>query len=1124
LRFDEHPVTSYPMWETATMIRFLAAYAAMRVRSASFWFALAAAFSVASAFSTARADITPVGDVSSPEGPPSAWTNWTVGYIGNTGSGTLTVDGGSSLLSFWGGIGYNNSATGVVNVAGSGSTWTSGGGVSVGYYGSGSLSISGGGSVSCGNGAIAYDYNSTGLVMVDGPGSVWSSDSDVGVGSGGGGTLSITNGGSVRCNGGEIGLSYGSTGFVAVDGAGSTWTSTGMMYVGQNGSATLAITNGGSVSVTGPTYVGAGASTALIDFGANGGTLTTQSLMASPDQLAGTGTVIANGIVSDADLRFDSAHPLKQTVAFQQPGQNVAVNLDMGTNPNANGTLGAGWRGAGSLTIQDGITVQSGEGYLGYGQNSMGVATVKGSGSTWAVGGSLYLGYSGAGTLCIADGGSVSVTEATYFGVAPYATAALQFGAGGGTLTTKSLYGSPSQMSGTGTIVTRGLVTDGDLRFDAAHGLIQTVPFQQAGQDISVHLDMGTDPASNGVLGAGMRGAGSLTIRDQRQVSSDFGFLGYGNNSAGVATISGSGSAWTAAYGLFVGYDGAGTLSIADGGNVSSAYSSAVGYGPDSIGAVTVDGPGSRWNSGALTVGLMGRGELSITNGGSVSSDYRSDIAAFQVGSRGAVTVDGAGSAWTCSGTISVGGNGCGTLLITNGGSVTSNGGGIGAGWPPMEPSSSVTVAGSGSAWTNNGNLVVCGMLSVLNGGHVSSAQGVIGDSYSSVGSVTVDGIGSTWTNSGSLTVGGALLIAHGGSVTSHGGSVTGGSYGGTGAAKIDGVNSTWTNSGGLVVGAMASSCGVLSISNGGHVTSSGGTITGSLFNSTSRIAVDGSGSNWTNTGNLVVGYLGNGTASISGGGAVTTSSLTVNNGSRLAIDVGRGSSLTVGGGTGAIENSGVISIVAGAGVPADGAKYSPIAAQAWGGGAYVGVGGKWDVSDHTFTASGFATGTSGSPVALDLASVQRVLIADSGPGGSGRQVGASFAAPPGTYNITFTATAMDSTVLDVLRSQLPTGESVVSGWAFAATAYSVMPANPVYLSFEVGPGRSADELDLWHYDGGEWSQYAPTDLTYDGTFASFTATSFSGYAFAAVPEPGTLAMLAAVFAGILVWTRRKRG
>ena len=90
---------------------------------------------------------------------------------------------------------------------------------------------------------------------------------------------------------------------------------------------------------------------------------------------------------------------------------------------------------------------------------------------------------------------------------------------------------------------------------------------------------------------------------------------------------------------------------------------------------------------------------------------------------------------------------------------------------------------------------------------------------------------------------------------------------------------------------------GTLKITNGGAVTS-GYSYIGNTSAGSGTLAVDGAGSTWTNGGTLigVTSGSGNGTLDISGGAAVDAASISIYGLSVLAIDVGRGSSLVVGG------------------------------------------------------------------------------------------------------------------------------------------------------------------------------------------------------------------------------------
>ncbi|MDH6233181.1 fibronectin-binding autotransporter adhesin [Mesorhizobium soli] len=327
--------------------------------------------------------------------------------------------------------------------------------------------------------------------------------------------------------------------------------------------------------------------------------------------------------------------------------------------------------------------------------------------------------------------------------------------------------------------------------------------------------------------------------------------------------------------------------------------------------AVVVDKAGAY----AHKVNVGGTGTLTIQNGGAVSSV--DGIIGIGLDSTSTVTVDGAGSSWTNSGNLFLGMMGDGTLTIQNGGAVSSVDGLIG-----MTPLSTgiVTVDGKDSSWTNSGDLHVgiggTGTLTIRNRGAISNATGYIG-SIGSAGAVTVDGTDSSWTNSGDLYVGfggtGTLTIQDGGAVSNDRGSI----YSST--VTVDGVGSSWTNSGDLGV----SYGGRLTIQNGGKVSSGDGAYGPISFSGVingGTVTVDGAGSAWTNSNDLFVGWSDAGTLTIQNGGKVSNGSgyigyLPVSTGSTVTVD-GKDSSWSNSGdlnvgffGTGTlkIENGGTV-------------------------------------------------------------------------------------------------------------------------------------------------------------------------------------------------------------------------
>lgn len=198
--------------------------------------------------STSLAGISTTGNVNPSD--TSTWTGLTSGCVGNTDDGSLTINGGSDLKSYYGFLGYENGVTGEVIITDDGSTWTNDYGIYVGYYGKGTLNIIGGGAVYSYIGVIGDYSGSQGTVTVDGDGSMWTNSSYFSVGYYATGTLSITNGGMVSSNAdsSHIGNCSGSRGTVTVDGKSSTWTNKRSLYVGNEGRGMLNITGGGAVT------------------------------------------------------------------------------------------------------------------------------------------------------------------------------------------------------------------------------------------------------------------------------------------------------------------------------------------------------------------------------------------------------------------------------------------------------------------------------------------------------------------------------------------------------------------------------------------------------------------------------------------------------------------------------------------------------------------------------------------------------------------------------------------------------------------------------------------------------------------------------------------------------------
>ena len=362
---------------------------------------------------------------------------------------------------------------------------------------------------------------------------------------------------------------------------------------------------------------------------------------------------------------------------------------------------------------------------------------------------------------------------------------------------------------------------------------------------------------------------------------------------------------------------------------------------------VTVTGSGSVWtNIGGIYVGrgVNNKGnQLIITNGGIVYATGGiviggsiSDNNATGDSSNN-VTVAGMNSTLFNSGaalTIGAGRAGVGnmnlgnSLVITNSG-VVNNGGQIvsmggGAGWGV---NGNLTVTGNGSVLTNAGQLLVGNAASSFGNQVTISAGGKIySGSVSTIGNangannntVTVTDTGSVWqvgatgtgqlllgNGAGATTTGNQLIISNGAGVVN--GQVTLGLGSGNSSVNntvtVTDPGSTWTNSsanGASYLVALGNTAGgqTVKVLNGGlmYVRNTSGLLGVAIGNNAgvgnNSVLVDGSGSLLDAAGNAVLVGTGagpNNTLTITNGGQVVASSVTVGNGGGNAVTISDG-------------------------------------------------------------------------------------------------------------------------------------------------------------------------------------------------------------------------------------------
>jgi T5SS/PEP-CTERM-associated repeat protein len=384
---------------------------------------------------------------------------------------------------------------------------------------------------------------------------------------------------------------------------------------------------------------------------------------------------------------------------------------------------------------------------------------------------------------------------------------------------------------------------------------------------------------------------GSNTFADTLQItasgvlSNGSGVLGYatgGSNNAAI--VNGTGSTWKNATNLYVGFLGTGNeLILTNGGRVFD-QAGTMGFSNANGNAALVTGSGSMWSNAVfLYVGYNGAdNEVVVSNGGTLWAGD-SYLADGTLSSNNQVSVIGTGSVWATTNAVYVGFNGSSNTVAISGGGV-ANDLSVYLGYSETSSSNTMVVSGAGSVLSNAFNTFLGldgpdNQLTVSNGAYAFDESGVIGFTNSSFGNVAlVSDPGSVWSNTAALYVGyegsfNQLIVSNGARVFGATNYVAWFSVSSNNIVSVVGTGSVWSSTNFIYIGYVGSS-NMLIVANGGR-TATIETRIGYDPLSTNNVAlITGSGSVMSNTLNTVVGYGGNASQLIVSNGATVYDSV----------------------------------------------------------------------------------------------------------------------------------------------------------------------------------------------------------------------------------------------------------
>lgn len=350
-----------------------------------------------------HADVDASGDVS--PAPQSSGGNVAATFrVGNTGVGTLSIDGGTPLSVTGGSAIFGDAATGMglVNLDGFGSNFSTASDLTIGNAGLSSVKVNNFAKISLVDDLfMGVEEFGQGDLLINGLGSFLDANDAIVVAAAGTAHIDVTHGGRIDADDTILGQLAGGRGRITVTGVGSRLIQTNTITLGDAGRGELNVLDQGFVSTTSAVIGNAGSGVGV-------------ATISGPDSLWKINGSLAHGVNGVASLSIldrgvvTTSGAMRMATAAGSVSRTVVADassvLAVGT------TMIVGEFGVGSLDILNGGRVASGATTLSDNANSRGTVVVDGANSLWEISGALDVSQPGEAELVVSRGGRVKTT------------------------------------------------------------------------------------------------------------------------------------------------------------------------------------------------------------------------------------------------------------------------------------------------------------------------------------------------------------------------------------------------------------------------------------------------------------------------------------------------------------------------------------------------------------------------------------------------------------------------------------------------------------------------------------------------------------------------------------------